>query len=471
MAPSRPPLTVVVLAAGMGTRMRSERIKLLHPVAGRPMVDWVVDAAASLKPSRMVAVVGHQAPDVEAAIGDRCTDMVLQKEQRGTGHAVLQALKKMKPADADGTLLILNGDLPTLRASTLRDLLRRHHRSGAALTLLTAKLDDATGYGRILRGPDGGGIRRIVEHRDASPAERSVPEVNIGIYCGDASTLLPILRKLRPTNAQGEYYLTDAVHALIDRGAKVKAVCHDDAEEVLGVNTRAELARANGTVYARKADALMESGVTLLDPARTWVDPRARIGRDTILYPDVLIEGPVVIGANCTVYPGCRIQNSRVGRGAVIKDRSVILESVVGDDAAVGPFAHLRPGTRLDTGAKVGNFVEVKKARLRTGVKASHLSYIGDADIGAGSNIGAGTITCNYDGKNKWPTTLGREVFIGSDSQLIAPVTVGDGAYVGAGSTITKDVPAGALAVGRGRQTNIEGWVDRKKREKRKKRG
>jgi len=281
--------------------------------------------------------------------------------------------------------------------------------------------------------------------------------------------LLPVLAKIRPNNAQREYYLTDAVHRLIRMGEKVVAVCHNDSEEVLGVNSRAELAHATRTLYRRKNDALQRAGVTILDPERTWVDPQAKIGKDSVLYPDVLLEGSVVMGEGCTVRSGSRIADSRIGSSVTVKDHSVITESQIGDNVQIGPFAHLRPGTRLDNQVKVGNFVEVKKARLREGVKASHLSYLGDADIGENSNIGAGTITCNYDGVDKHQTTLGKNVFIGSDSQLVAPVKLGDGAYVGAGSTITKDVPAGALAVGRGRQFNKEGWAKKNVGKKKKK--
>ena len=457
MAPAGEPISAIILAAGMGTRMKSRRIKLLHEVAGRPMVSHVMDCALALRPRQLITVIGHQADDVQAALHGVPTDFVLQKNQRGTGHAVIKAAAELKHRTR-GQLLILNGDLPTLRPATLRSLLSRHRRSGAALTVLTARLPDAAGYGRIIRG-EHGGIQAIVEDRDATSDQRRIREINVGIYCADPKRLLPVLAKIRPNNVQREYYLTDAVHRLIQMGEKVVAVCHNDSEEVLGVNSRAELAHATRTLYGRKNEALQSSGVTILDPDRTWVDPRAKIGKDTVLYPDVLLEGPVILGEGCTVRSGSRIADSRLGSRVIIKDHSVITGTQIGDDVQVGPFAHLRPGTRLDNKVKVGNFMEVKKARLREGVKASHLSYLGDADIGENSNIGAGTITCNYDGVEKHKTILGKNVFIGSDSQLVAPVTLGDDAYVGAGSTITKDVPAGALAVGRGRQFNKEGWV------------
>jgi bifunctional UDP-N-acetylglucosamine pyrophosphorylase/glucosamine-1-phosphate N-acetyltransferase len=444
--------------------MRSRVAKLLHPVAGRPMIEFILETGRALRPRQILTVIGHQAEQVREAAEGLSDDFILQKEQKGTGHAVMQAVPLLKNR-RKGSLLILNGDLPTLRPSTLRAMLSRHRRSGAALTLLTARLDDPAGYGRIVRDPHGT-IRKIVEDRDASPEERKIRECNCGIYCADPSRFLPVLKKLRPNNVQGEYYLTDAVHKLIQSGEKVLAVSHNDAEEVLGVNDREELARASRNLYERKAAQLQKTGVTFLDASRTWVDPRAKIGRDSLLYPDVIIEGACTLGEGCTVFPGSRIVRSKLGKGVTVKDHSVILESTVGHAAQVGPFAHVRPDSRLDARVKVGNFVEVKKSRLREGVKASHLSYLGDADIGEDSNIGAGTITCNYDGENKLPTILGKEVFVGSDTQLVAPVNVGDGAYIGAGTTVTEDVPEGALAVSRAPQKNLEGWVERKKSRK-----
>jgi bifunctional UDP-N-acetylglucosamine pyrophosphorylase / glucosamine-1-phosphate N-acetyltransferase len=461
---SRP--IVLVLAAGLGKRMRSRRIKLLHGVAGRPMAAHVLEAARAIRPRRLITVIGHQADVVREALSGLCEDFVLQEQQLGTGHAVLRAASLLKDARSS-SLLILNGDLPTLRPATLRALLARRTRTGAALALVSAELEDPRGYGRMVRDPSGR-VLRIVEDRDATPAERAIREINCGIYCADATKLLSVLRSVRPSNAQQEYYLTDAVHRLLARGEKVVAVRHDEAEEVLGVNTRAELARAGQTLYARKAEALQASGVTVLDPSRTWVDPRARVGRDTVLYPGVVIEGPSVIGEECIIRSGCRLDDVVLGRGVEIKDLSVIEGSRLEDGASAGPFAHLRPGAILEPGAKVGNFVEVKKSRVGRGTKALHLTYLGDATIGPGCNIGAGTITCNYDGERKNPTTLEAGVFIGSDAQLIAPVRVGKGAYVAAGTTVTEDVPAGALAIGRGRQTNVLGWVERRRNKKKK---
>ncbi len=443
--------------------MRSARAKVLHEVAGRPMAAHVLDAARALRPAAILTVIGHQANEVRAALDGMSDSFVLQSEQLGTGHAVLQAAPLLRGPRSE-TLLILNGDLPSVRPATLRALLATHRRLKADLTVMTTVLDDPSGYGRIVRGSRGE-IARIVEDKDATPAEKRIREINAGIYCARTAALIPQLERLRPSNAQREYYLTDAVARLIASGKKVAALPHDAPSEVLGVNSRAELASASRTLYARTATRLQESGVTVLDPDRTWVDDRTRIGRDSILYPGILIEGPTVLGERCAVLPGCHLVRVRAGNAVEFRDHSVVVDSVLRDGSSVGPFAHLRPGTVLEENARVGNFVEVKKSRLGRGVKASHLSYLGDADIGEGSNIGAGTITCNYDGKRKNPTRLGRGVFIGSDTQLVAPVVVGDGAYVAAGSTVTEDVPPGALAIARSRQRNVEGWVERKRLE------
>jgi bifunctional UDP-N-acetylglucosamine pyrophosphorylase/glucosamine-1-phosphate N-acetyltransferase len=425
------------------------------------MVTWVARAAEALRPRRTVAVVGFQGERVRVALTGLCDAFAVQVEQRGTGHAVLQAAGALK--NASGLLLILNGDLPSLKPAMLRALVALHRKSKAALSIVTTDLVDPSGYGRIVRDAKGR-VTRIVEHKDATAAERKIAEINCGIYCADPSVLLPLLRKLRPNNAQGEYYLTDAVHALIAKGAAVVALKHDEPEDVLGVNTRAELAAAGASLYARKADELQTHGVTLLDPSRTWVDPRATVGRDTVLYPDVIVEGPCVIGEDCVVRSGSRLVDMVLGRGVEVKDHCVLQSSRIGDDAQLGPFAHLRPGSIVEANAKVGNFVELKKTRLGKGSKAPHLAYLGDADIGPACNIGAGTITCNYDGVSKHATTLGAGVFVGSDSQLVAPVALGAGAYIAAGTTVTEDVPPGALALSRVRQLNMEGWVERRKK-------
>jgi bifunctional UDP-N-acetylglucosamine pyrophosphorylase / glucosamine-1-phosphate N-acetyltransferase len=454
-------LTVLILAAGQGKRLKSKTIKLLHPVAGRPMVTWVAEAVRTLRPGRTIAVVGFQSDRVREALTGSCDAFVVQPEQRGTGHAVSLAEREVRKRG--GTLLIVSGDLPNLPASALTALLDLHRRRGAALSLVTTEVVDPTGYGRIARDSRGR-LARIVEHKDASPAERAIREINCGIYCADPGALFPLLRKLRPDNSQREYYLTDAVADLIAKGESVAALRYRDADAVLGVNTRAELARAGIALYARKAQELLEDGVTLLDPARTWIDPAATIGRDSVIYPNVIVEGATTIGPDCVVGPGARLSGATLGRRVEIRDHSVVHDSRVGDGATVGPFAHLRPGSVLEANSRVGNFVELKKTRLGRGSKASHLAYLGDAEIGADCNIGAGTITCNYDGTAKHRTTLGDGVFVGSDSQLVAPVTVGEGAYVAAGSTVTEDVPPGALAIGRSRQRNVEDWVALRKK-------
>jgi bifunctional UDP-N-acetylglucosamine pyrophosphorylase/glucosamine-1-phosphate N-acetyltransferase len=460
MAARRAALDVLVLAAGMGKRLRSKTIKLLHPVAGRPMVAHVLAAAAELVPRQLITVVGHQADLVREALGDSGTRFVLQREQRGTGHAVLQAARLIDPR---ATLLVLNGDLPTIRASTLRSFVARHRRSGATLSVLSAEVPDPTGYGRVVR--DGQGrIRAVVEQKDASAEERGIREINCGIYCARAEPLLRMLRRLTPNNAQGEYYLTDAVRGLLEQGERVAAVLHAEAEELLGVNTRQELAQAGQTLHARKAAQLQEAGVTLVDASRTLIDPRAHVGADSVIYPNVIIEGPSSVGRECVIRQGTRLSNTTVDDRAEILDYCVIEDSHVGAGARVGPFARLRPGSTLEADTRVGNFVEIKKSRLGRGSKANHLSYLGDATIGPECNVGAGTITCNYDGSAKHATLLGRGVFVGSDTQLVAPVSIGDGAYVGAGTTVTKDVPPGALAISRAPQTNLEGWVARRAR-------
>jgi len=420
----------------------------------------VLEAASALRAARRLVILGNQADAVRQRVPADRFDVVIQREQLGTGHAVMQA----RPAlgRAGGDVLILNGDLPGLRAATLGRFVAGHRRSGAAASLLTATIPEPAGYGRVLR--DGkGGFARIVEHTDATSAERAVREINAGIYCFSVPLLFKALAKIRPVNRQGEYYLPDVLELLLRKGGRIRAVSHADAWEVLGVNSRAELAEAGRRINARRVAKLMEGGVTVIDPAAVRVGPDVRAGRDTVIHPGVTLEGSTVIGRDVMLSAGCTVRDCRIGDGVTVLPYSVLTESRIGPGTRIGPFAHIRPGTELADGVHIGNFVEVKKSSLASGSKANHLTYIGDSAIGSKVNVGAGTITCNYDGVNKNRTVIEDGVFIGSDTALVAPVKVGKGAYVGAGSTITQDVPAGALAIARGRQKNIEGWVARKK--------
>jgi bifunctional UDP-N-acetylglucosamine pyrophosphorylase / glucosamine-1-phosphate N-acetyltransferase len=451
-------LDVVILAAGLGTRMKSATIKILHRAAGRPIIDYVLDLAAGVCERPPIMVIGHQREAVQKAVGERAR-FAVQEEQKGTGHAVLQAASLL---DGARHILILSGDVPLTRPETLRRLLDEHQQSQNALTLLTMKLDDPALYGRIIRDSSGN-VTRIVEAKDAYEDEKSISEVNAGIYVFDAEYLFDNLRNLSTNNSQGEYYLTDVLGALRDSGKRVGAVIADDPIEALGVNSRADLASVEGEIQRRVVSKLMDDGVTFRNPGTVVIDSMVSIGNDTVVYPFVTIEGKTSIGSRCVIEPGVHLINVIVGDDVHLKTGTVAEDAVIENDASVGPYAHLRPGSKLGRHVKVGNFVETKKAVFGEGAKASHLSYIGDAEVGANVNIGAGTITCNYDGVNKNKTIIEDGAFIGSDTQLVAPVRIGRGAYVGAGSTITKDVPAEALALSRTPQKIIEGWATRKK--------
>jgi bifunctional UDP-N-acetylglucosamine pyrophosphorylase / glucosamine-1-phosphate N-acetyltransferase len=455
------PVHVVILAAGKGTRMKSAVPKVLHPIGGRPILDHVLSAAAALAPSSTTVVVGHQADRIAQAYAGRAdVQFVTQEPQLGTGHALLQAEPRL--TGATGTVVLLYGDVPLLRAATLETLVAHHRAQAAAATVLTAVLERPYGYGRILRLE--GAIARIVEERDASPAERAIHEVNAGIYAFDLAPLFGAIRSIASENAQGEYYLPDLISIYRKRGLGVTSVTVERVDEIRGINSRTELAELERIVRQTKNEELMAAGVTLIDPATTYVEPDVIVGADTVLHPNVYLEGRTVIGQACEIHAGVRIVDSTVGDRVTIRNYCVIAESAVAAGAVLGPFAHLRPASDVQAGAQVGNFVELKKTTLGAGSKANHLAYLGDATIGAGVNIGAGVITCNFNGTTKNPTTINDGAFIGSDSALVAPVTIGEGAYVGAGSTITQDVPAGALGIARGRQVNKEGWA-RKKRE------
>lgn len=456
-------LAVVVLAAGMGKRMKSRLPKVLHPVLGRPMLAYVLDAVAGLSPERTVVIIGKGGEEVVKVVGEgNGISYAKQEEQLGTGHAANCARNALK--NFKGDVLILNGDFPLVTAKTLKSFIKKHEKDEADVSFLTAFVYDPHGYGRVARNGRGN-VDRIVEEKDASSDERKINEINSGTYCVKSAFLWKALSSLTPENSQKEYYLTDIIGIARGKSLKVSGIPVKDPGEVIGVNDRAQLAFAEGLLRDRINEALMAGGVTLVDPANTYISPGVKIGHDTIIYPGTYIYGDTVIGEGSFVGPGVWIEDSRIGNGVTVKMSSYITGVEIGDGVSVGPFAHLRPGAKIMEGAKIGNFVEIKKSTVGRGSKVPHLSYVGDAVLGTGVNIGAGTITCNYDGFNKYETIIGDNVFIGSDTMLVAPVKVGKGATTGAGSTITKDVPEGALAIGRARQTNIDDWA-RKPREK-----
>jgi len=453
-----PPCTAVILAAGKGTRMKSALPKVLHKIGGKPMVQHVLDAATGAGAVSKIVVVGFGAAEVEQVLEGQA-DFVIQQEQLGTGHAVLQAVPKL--ASVNDTVMVLCGDTPLLTEQSLSKLLAAHREQLVQATVLTAVMPDAAGYGRIVRNA-AGQVVKIVEQKDATPAERQISEVNTGIYCFEQQALLEALRQIDCDNAQGEYYLTDVIAILVSHGKKVGAVSVSDYHETLGINSRSQLAAAEQIFRQRKLVELMDQGVTIMDPQSTFIDQQVVIGADTIIYPFTWIEGTTKIGENCKIGPSTRIQNSQIGN-AVILHFSYAHDCVIDDGVQVGPYVQLRPDTHLLSGVKVGNFVEVKNSTIGEGSKVPHLSYIGDTDMGQRVNIGSGTITVNYDGVLKHRTTIEDDVFIGCNTNLVAPVIVSQGAYVAAGSTITKNVPARALGVARARQNNLAGWVDKNK--------
>ncbi|NCS65935.1 MAG: UDP-N-acetylglucosamine diphosphorylase/glucosamine-1-phosphate N-acetyltransferase [Hydrogenophilales bacterium CG03_land_8_20_14_0_80_62_28] len=446
------PLTIVILAAGKGTRMNSDLPKVLHPLAGKPLISHVLAAADQLKPQRICVVYGHGGEALPVAIGGRDLTWVRQEPQLGTGHAVQQAMPYL---DMTGICLILYGDVPLIRAETLRQMVLIAHQG--ALALLTVTLADPTGYGRIVR--DGHGqVRRIVEHKDASPEQLAIREVNTGILCLPTIKLAGWLTRLGNDNAQGEYYLTDVIAMAAAEGERILP-CHPASEwEVMGVNSRSQLAGLERYQQHHIAEALMAAGVTLIDPARLDVRGSLECGRDCLIDVNCVFEGRVVLSENVTVGANCVLKDVALGPGVEIKPFCHIDGAVIGAKAIIGPYARLRPGTELAEAAHIGNFVELKNTQVGFNSKINHLSYVGDATVGRKVNIGAGTITCNYDGANKYRTVIEDEAFIGSDSQLVAPVTVGKGATLGAGTTLTKDAPAGELTLSRARQMTIPGW-------------
>ena len=451
---------VVILAAGHGTRMKSKLPKVLHPLAGRPLIEHVLRTANAVSPATVTLIVGHAADLVRERLGSRPnTDFALQEPQLGTAHALQQAEARL--AGKSGTVVLLSGDVPLLSEATLRRLIETHHGAGAAATVITAFVERPYGYGRIVRTR--GRIARIVEERDASPDVRQIREINSGIYAFDLAPLFDALRGIASQNAQGEFYLTDLIGIYRRRKLTVETLVVDNQQEIRGINSRSELAEVSRIVRQTKNEELMAAGVTIIDPATTYIDQDVEIGADTVIHPGVTIEGQSRIGAACEIHANVRIVDSEIADKTVINNFCLIIGSRIAEGASVGPFAHLRPETVVGEGAKIGNFVELKKTTMGPGSKANHLAYLGDATIGSKVNVGAGTITCNYDGTKKHPTIIEDGAFIGSDSQLIAPVRIGKGAYVGAGSSITEDVPDGALGIARGRQTNVAGWVERRK--------
>ena len=444
-------LAVVILAAGKGTRMKSDLPKVLHPIAGRPMVQHVVDAAGALDPDNTVLIYGHGGDAVRQAVTGSRLQWAEQAEQLGTGHAVAQALPHLE----EDVVLVLYGDVPLIQPQTLRDFVARV--DDQSLALMTLTLDDPSGYGRVIRDGDGK-VRRVVEQKDASDDEKAVREINTGILACTRRFLNDSLPRLSNSNAQGEYYLTDLIAMAVDAGMEVVTEQPGHAWEVDGVNDRVQLARLERVYQRVRAESLMRAGVTLLDPARLDIRGKLQCGQDVTLDINTVLVGDVVIGDRVTVGPNCLIRNARIGSGTHIEANSVVDGAVVGEECQVGPFARLRPGTELAARAKVGNFVETKKAYVGEGSKVNHLTYIGDSRIGKGVNVGAGTITCNYDGVNKFQTVMKDGAFIGSNSSLVAPVTIGENATVGAGSVVTKDVPDQGLAVARGQQRNIQNW-------------
>lgn len=429
--------------------MKSGKAKVLHELGGLPLITYVCRTAQALSPVKTYVVVGHQAAEVENAVRTEIGDgaaYVTQTEQRGTGDAVMAASDQL--ANDDSLVLVLSGDVPLIRAATLENLTQQHRTTNAACSILSVRLENPTGYGRIVRGANEEFLR-IVEQKDATPEEQKLKEINSGIYCFDGRKLFAALRRVEPANKQGEYYLTDVPQILKDDGEKVEVYVHNDAREVSGINTRAELAEFENLMRRNTIRKLVvEAGVTFIDPSHAYVSAEAKIGNDCVIYPGVAIEGKTTIGENCEIRAGARITNSRLGDNIVVKDHCVIIDSEIESGCAVGPFAHLRMNTLLKSGSVIGNFVEAKKSTLGSHSKAMHLTYLGDATIGENTNIGAGTVTCNYDGKDKHPTIIEDNVRIGSDTMLVAPVRVGKGSVTAAGSVVTDDVPPDTLVAG-----------------------
>lgn len=449
-------LRAVILAAGKGTRMRSKLPKVLHKVGGKPMLQHVLDAADAAGAAEKIVIVGHGAELVESMVGEQ-GKIVLQAEQLGTGHAVMQTKEAL--AGFTGTAMILCGDTPLLDGEELKKFYEAHVQSGAAATVLTAFMDNPFGYGRIVRDVDGN-VQGIVEEKDADAQQKLIKEINTGIYCLECPLMFDVLATLTCDNAQGEYYLTDVLTKLNEAGKKVGGVVTADSDMVMGINSRRQLAEAESVMRVRILNKLMDEGVTVMDPSSTFIEGSVKIGRDTVIYPFTWLEGSTVVGEDCEIGPNVRLTNVEVGNGTH-------LQFVYGHDCRVcdevtaGPYVHLRPDTVIGNKVKIGNFVEVKNSNVGTGTKLPHLTYIGDSDIGSGVNMGCGCITVNYDGKKKHRTVIEDNVFVGCNTNLVAPVTVKAGCYIGAGSTITKEVPENSLGIARAKQKNIEGWAEK----------
>jgi bifunctional UDP-N-acetylglucosamine pyrophosphorylase / glucosamine-1-phosphate N-acetyltransferase len=460
------PAAVIVLAAGEGTRMKSAVLpKVLHTIAGRSLVGHAVAAGRELEPERLIVVVGHHREKVAAHLAevDPLALTVVQEQQLGTGHAVRVALDALASDGIapEGTVIVTTGDAPLLTGATLRALTDAHTEQGNGVTVLTAVVPDATGYGRILRDAEGA-VAAIVEHKEATAEQRAVDEINSGVYAFDGKLLADALGLLRTDNSQGEEYLTDTLEILRTAGHRVGAVVADDYRDILGINDRVQLAQARRILNDRLLERAMRAGVTVVDPASTWFDVQVTYEQDAVVHPNTRLHGATRLAACAEVGPDCTLTDTSVGAGARVMSTTAN-RAEIGPEASVGPYAYLRPGARLARGAKAGTYVEIKNSELGEGAKVPHLSYIGDAEIGAGTNVGAASVTVNYDGVNKHRTVIGAHCRTGSDNMFVAPVTIGDGVYTAAGSVITKDVPAGALAVGRAGQRNIEGWVERRR--------
>ncbi|MEU5594628.1 bifunctional UDP-N-acetylglucosamine diphosphorylase/glucosamine-1-phosphate N-acetyltransferase GlmU [Streptomyces sp. NPDC020298] len=457
------PAAVVVLAAGEGTRMKSATPKVLHEICGRPLVGHVLAAARELNPENLVVVVGHAREQVTAHLGeaDPSVRTAVQEQQKGTGHAVRMGLEELG-SGVDGTVVVVCGDTPLLTGATLQRLAETHHADGNAVTVLTAEVPDATGYGRIVRDDATGAVTAIVEHKDATAAQREIREINSGVFAFDGQLLADALKKVRTDNSQGEEYLTDVLGILREAGHRVGASVAGDHREIAGINNRVQLSEARRILNDRLLERAMLAGVTVVDPATTWVDVTVTFEQDAVVYPGTQLHGSTHLAEGAEVGPNSRLRDTHVGAGARV-DNTVSDGARIGARASVGPYAYLRPGTRLGVKGKIGTYVETKNSSIGEGTKIPHLSYVGDATIGDFTNIGAASVFVNYDGESKHHTTVGSHCKTGSDNMFVAPVTVGDGAYTAAGSVITKDVPPGSLAVARGQQRNIEGWVARKR--------